>query len=162
MGTGMWSDEVLKAYWAAFLESGSVQTPPSEPTDVFAFGNTPELADALGDLVVRGVKTATTSALWAYAEGEPLPSVGDLSIVISGTGQPLCIIQTTEVTTKPFSQVDAAFAYDEGEDDRSLAYWRAAHARFFSETLAPLGKPFQHDMPVVCERFRVVYPREHS
>lgn len=155
-------DKVIRAYWTAFLESGSVQTPPSEPADVLAFGNTPELADALGDLVVRGVKTATTSVLWAYAEGEPLPSVGDLSIVICGMGRPLCVIQTTEVTTKPCSQVAAAFAHDEGEGDRSLSFWRTAHACFFSETLAPLGTVFQHDMPVICERFRVVYAREHS
>lgn len=153
-------DKVIKAYWAAFLESRPFQTKPAEPADVFAFGNTSELAHALGALVVQGVKTATTSALWAYAEGEPLPSVGDLSIVISGDGRPLCVIQTTEVTVQPFSRVDAAFAHDEGEGDRSLVFWRAAHVRFFSETLTPLGRAFQKDMPVVCERFRVVYPRE--
>jgi uncharacterized protein YhfF len=50
-----------------------------------------------------------------------------------------------------FGDVDQAFAFDEGEGDRSLAYWRAAHRRYFSRqgTFAP-------DMLLNCERFRLV------
>ncbi len=37
------------------------------------------MADRLGKLVVEGIKTATTSALWAYELGEALPQVGGAS-----------------------------------------------------------------------------------
>jgi len=47
--------------------------------------------------------------------------------------------------------VDAAFAHDEGEGDRSLAFWRSAHRAYFTR----LGQ-FAEDMPLCCERFRVV------
>ena len=52
-------------------------------------------------------------------------------------------------------EVDADHARDEGEGDRSLEHWRAVHERFFTEH-AEGG--FQPDMPVVLERFRVLYP----
>lgn len=70
---------------------------------------------------------------------------------------PLCITETVEVTFRRYDEVDAAFAYDEGEGDRSLEYWRGAHRRFFSWTLPAIGKEFTPEMPLVCERFRVVY-----
>ena len=116
------------------------------------------MADKLGKLVRDGIKTATTSALWSYEPGEPLPQVGELSVVLGGNGSPLCVIEMLEVRTLPFAEVDAAFAFDEGEGDRSLAYWRRAHERFFSRTLSESGRAFDETMPVVCERFKKVFP----
>lgn len=149
-------DDNFEAYWRAFRSSRPDTTVPDEPDDVFTFGHTPAMADDLGALVVQDIKTATTSALGAYEAGEPLPQVGELSIVLSGNGQALCVIETTEVRVLPFMEVDAVFAYDEGEGDRSLAYWREAHVRFFGATLPG---PFDEQMQVVCERFRLVWPR---
>ncbi len=113
----------------------------------FAFGDGPELADALLDLVIKGVKTATCST-----EDEPNTSTpGERWIVLDGRGEPACVIETTEVSYRRFGDVDAAFAHEEGEGDRSLAYWRDAHRRYFG----PQGK-FSEDMMLMCERFRLV------
>jgi uncharacterized protein YhfF len=73
--------------------------------------------------------------------------------VFSGSGRPLAVIETVELTKRRFNDVDAAFAYDEGEGDRSLAYWRQAHQRYFTR----LGE-YAEDMLLYCERFRVVEP----
>jgi uncharacterized protein YhfF len=122
------------------------------------WGDSPEMADELGALISSGTKTATCSALWEYeAEGEALPEVGTKTVVLDGKGEPLCIIETTEVEMRPFDGVDERFAYEEGEGDRSLTYWREAHWRFFSRTLPKIGKAPTLDMPLVCERFRVIY-----
>ena len=86
------------------------------------------------------------------------PQVGELSIILDGADQPLCVVETTEVAVRPFNKVDAQFARDEGEGDRTLAYWRQAHERFFTRSLASMGRKFSETMPLVCERFRVVYP----
>ena len=59
--------------------------------------------------------------------------------------------------TVPFDEVTAEHARAEGEDDRSLASWRAIHRRFFTEN-ARHDRGFDERMPVVCERFRLVYP----
>ncbi len=71
------------------------------------------------------------------------------------------MVETVEVQIKPFDQVDAAFAYDEGEDDRSLASWRREHQRYFSRTLPAIGRRFHQAMPLVCERFRIIYSTTH-
>ena len=113
----------------------------------FAFGDSPALADELLDLVLKGVKTATCST-----EDEPNTSTqGERWIVLDGRGLPRCVIESTEVTYRRYGDVDAAFAHDEGEGDRCLAYWRKAHRRYFER----LGK-FGEDMMLMCERFRLV------
>jgi uncharacterized protein YhfF len=153
----METDEV-QIFWDTFCSEQPERDLHPNPGDVFAFGDSPEMASRLGELVGSGVKTATTSALWAYEPDEPLPQIGELSVVLGGDGEPLCIIETTEVRTVTFAEVDAAFAFDEGEGDRTLAYWRGAHERFFTRTLPEVGKTFNEMMPVVCERFEKVYP----
>jgi uncharacterized protein YhfF len=113
----------------------------------FAFGDGPELADELLELVLKGTKTATCST-----EDEPNTSTpGERWIVLDGRGHPRCVIESTEVTYRRYSEVDAAFAHDEGEGDRSLAYWRDAHRQYFGRQ----GK-FSEDMMLMCERFRLV------
>ena len=113
----------------------------------FAFGDGPALADELLDLVMRGVKTATCST-----EDEPNTSTpGERWIVLDGRGEPRCIIETLEVSYRRYNEVDAAFAHEEGEGDRSLAYWREAHRGYFGRQ----GK-FSEDMMLMCERFRLV------
>jgi uncharacterized protein YhfF len=113
----------------------------------FAFGDSPDLADELLKLVISGVKTATCST-----EDEPNTSTpGERWIVLDGRGDARCVIETIEVTYRRFNEVDADFARDEGEGDRSLAYWRDAHRRYFGRA----GK-FSEDMMLMCERFRLI------
>lgn len=89
----------------------------------FSFGDSAALADDLAALVLAGKKTATCCA----ASDGILTHVGKRMVVLNGSRVPLAIIETTELTQRRFNEVDAAFAYDEGEGDRSLEYWRQAH-----------------------------------
>ena len=153
--------DLIEQFWQEYLAT----LPPDAPAhrEVYlaeGFGDSPRMADELGALVVAGAKTATCSALWEWqASGEPLPQVGDKMIVLAGDQTPLCLIETTEVAIRPFNEVDARFAAEEGEGDRSLAYWREAHWRYFSRTLPQIGKTPTEEMPLVCERFRVIHRR---
>ena len=113
----------------------------------FAFGDSPELADELAALVLSGRKTATVTT----PDDPDRPQLGQLSVVLGGDGRPLCVIETLELTERRFDEIDAAFAFDEGEGDRGLAFWRAGHERYFRR----LGV-FAPDMPLLCERFRLV------
>ena len=123
----------------------------------WAFGATPEQADDLLALLLSGIKTATAGALWDYeAEGEALPSPGALGIVTDGRGVPHALVVTTQVEVVPFNEVSAEHAYLEGEGDRSLATWREVHERFFTEH-AVHSRGFSRDMPVVLQRFAVLY-----
>ena len=126
--------------------------------EAFCFGDSEALADELAALVLQGRKRATASLVWRFeTQAQPLPRPGDLCIVKSWAGQPLCVIETTRVDVLPFDQVRAEFASEEGEDDGGLASWRRNHEAFFGRECARLGRAPGPDMPVVCERFRVVY-----
>jgi uncharacterized protein YhfF len=153
------TNPVIEKYWDDFLATQPPDSPYRGKKYVAeAFGDHPKLADELGALIVNGTKTGTCSALWEWeAEGNPIPEVGLISITLNGAGEPICIIETTEVTQRRFDEVDEEFAYSEGEGDRTLGYWRDAHTRFFSRVLSKIGKEFSQVMPLVCERFQVIY-----
>lgn len=141
-----------KELWEAFAAGKDLD---DRGYEAWAFGVDAEL---LAHLVVIGEKTATASAYPLYAlEGEPLPAEGDYSVILDAGGNAVCVIQTQRVTVVPFNEVTAAHAYQEGEGDRSLAYWREVHEAFFTECLREVGQSFTPDMKVVCEEFLVVY-----
>lgn len=161
-------DEIL-AFWevarvrAGVVRTGVVTGPGVTGTMVpaaWSFGDTPELADTLLAAVLAGEKTATSTAEVEFEHAdEPMPRRGDLSIVLDGEGRPGALIRTTEVVTLPFDMVGEDFAAAEGEDDRTLVSWRAEHETYWRRVLEPLGEEFAPDMPVVTERFELLYPR---
>ena len=150
----------VDAYWEQFLASLPADSPYRGRSFIAeGWGDGPEMADELGALIAQGTKTATCSSVWEWeAEGQTPPGVGTLTIVLDGKGEPLCIVETVEVTVRRYNEVDADFARAEGEGDRSLVYWRDAHKRFFTRTMARIGREFSEEMPLVCERFRTIYP----
>lgn len=148
---------VIDSFWHA-ARTADPDLPVTVP-EAWAFGATHAQADALLALVLAGVKTGTASSLWDYeADGDPLPVVGELSIILDGTGTPRAVIETTDVRTVSFDAVSPAHAFAEGEGDRTLAHWRTVHQRFWEEH-SENARGFAPDMPVVCELFRVRHPR---
>ena len=128
----------------------------SMPPPAWSFGDSPELADELLALVLEGHKTATSSLRSEFGDdGEPLPSKGDLSIVLDGQGIPAALIKTVEVQIVPFSEVTENQAAAEGEGDRSVETWRADHKRFWKRQ----GEKTTDQTLIVWERFKVVYRR---
>lgn len=121
--------------------------------EAWAFGEEP---DELADLVMRGIKVATTSLYYWY-KSENLPKTGDYSVILDAKGRAVCIIQTTKVYTVPFCEVSEEHARKEGEGDLSLAYWRQVHENFFSDELKAEQQVFSEEMEVVCEEFKLVY-----
>jgi uncharacterized protein YhfF len=111
------------------------------------------MATELGLLVRDGPKRATASLRSAYDGDEPMPRAGDLGVILDGRGRPLCVVRTTGVEVRRFGDVDAEFAWTEGEGDRSLEFWREAHIRFFAEG----GEPVSEDTEVVLERFELLW-----
>ena len=146
-------------YWAQFLAGLPSDSPYRLKTYVAeGWGDSPAMADELGGLIVQGIKTSTCSALWEWeAEGNPIPQKGLITIALDGRGEPLCIVETVEVSIRKYNEVDADFAREEGEGDLSLEYWRAAHKNYFSRLLPKIGREFSEEMPLVCERFRMIY-----
>lgn len=135
----------------------SVPGLPLAAPEAWTFGATSAQADALLALVLDGTKTATASSLWDYEHShDPLPAPGLLNIVLDGDGTPRALLETVSVEIIPFDEVDASHALAEGEGDRSLSSWRQMHERYWRQNSeSPRG--FAPDMPVVCERLRLLY-----
>ena len=149
----------VKEFWREACAVNS-QITPSAPFQVWYFGLGREDAEELANLVLAGKKRATASLVWEYEDKpEDAPIKGGFSVVTDYAGNPKCVLQTTELRVLPFSEVDAEFAFDEGEGDQSLDYWRAVHWDYFSRRCAGLGKEPSLEMPVNCERFELLYPK---
>jgi len=149
----------IETYWKKFLDSLPSDSPYHSKTYIAeGWGDSPEMADELGTLIAQGIKTGTCSAVWEWeAEGNPIPEKGLITVVLNGKDEPLCIVETMEIVIRNYNEVDADFARTEGEGDLSLDYWREVHKNFFTRTLGEIGKEFSEDMPLVCERFKLIY-----
>lgn len=91
----------VETYWQEYLASLPQDSRLPASYDIFHFGNTQKMADELGDLVKTGVKTATSTLVWELEfDEEKFPKVRDIAVVTNWIGDPLCIIELTEVEVK--------------------------------------------------------------
>ena len=144
---------MIEPFWVEFVAATGIDG----PYQAWAFGDPslPELSTELALLVRDGPKRATAGLASDYDDDEePMPEPGDLNVILDGDGAPVCVIRTTEVTVRRFGEVDEAFAWDEGEGDRTLTWWRAGHLRFFEK----IGEPVDDDTMMMLERFELLWP----
>ena len=118
--------------------------------------------DRLVDAVLKGEKTATSSLLaeWLLDDQE-LPAVGDRREVLDSGDNPVGVIETTAVDVIRLGDVDIALARDEGEGFQSVAEWREAHLRFWTDEVMPklpanMAGPLADAAKVVVVRSRLV------
>ena len=149
----------IEAFWSEFEGAAGPQA-PGRFLEAFHFDDNEASANHLAGLVLAGRKRATAGSAWLYeSTGKRAPAAGDLSVVTTWAGDPVCVIETKDVSVVPFDQVSAEFAATEGEGDCSLDYWRRVHWDYLQRECAGIGREPAVDMPVLCERFDVVYTR---
>ena len=148
-----------EAFWQSYLSTLSEEEQKNAPAYVVdQFADTPEAATKVGKLVRDGVKTTTSSLVWGLEHiGQPLPKVGNIELIVDGNGEPLCIIELVEVAIKPFNAVDDQFAFEYGEGERTRAYWLTDNWDFLSHWCRAIGREPSETMPLVFQRFRVLY-----
>jgi hypothetical protein len=76
--------------------------------ETFSFGDGPDLANRLLELVLSGTKCATC---WAESRGLLSAEVGKLMVVLDGQGAPKAVLKTIELTKRRFDEVDEACSY---------------------------------------------------
>lgn len=152
MSTDLPSVESLVGALAAL----GIVLPPGRVT-VDGYGDSPELSESLLALIRSGQKRAGTGLLWGFErEGQALPVVGDIEIVVDHRHRPVFVTRLTRVQVVPFNEVTAEYAATEGEGDGSLDFWRRGHWAYFGRECARLGLEPSEDMPVVCCVFEVL------
>jgi uncharacterized protein YhfF len=150
----------VEAFWSAYR---AARGEPPEHYDVCRLGSSPEMGNELLALVLEGPKRATACLLRdVEVGGETMARVGGHVVVLDGAGRPRAIWRTRTIDVKPLNRVDGAFAWDEGEGDRTRGDWLALHVRYFTARAADEGFIFDEAMPAVFERFTLVWPPEHA
>jgi uncharacterized protein YhfF len=155
------STETPQQMWRSFLEVNPEAA--GMEYESWHFCENRKDADELARLTLNGIMRATAS-LYAgcEAEREPLPVSATHIVITDWDGNALCIIRTTDVEVLPFGEITEEHARTEGEGDKSLAYWGAAHMNAFGVEAQELGIELNDQSPVVFERFECVFPRQSN
>lgn len=160
-------EAAVEQLWEEF---GSTVTPGATLTGAVTLGDDTSLINRLADLIVNGTKRAHAELA---STSQRTPQVGDYRAVLRADfrprtpeqrsaieliGMPVGIIVTTDVQTKPYREVDEQFALDQGEGDRTLAWWHRVHRHQFARQCRERDLEFTDDTPVIFERFELVWP----
>ena len=124
----------------------------SDYFECFAFGNSPQMADELLELVLAGKKTATVSVI---LEDEPHPQIGDVSLVLNGKGEPACTIRTIYLETVRFCDLTWEMVRQEGEDE-TFEQWKTGNYGYWMQDAAQRGYIFTEETMITFEQFEVV------
>ena len=129
-----------------------------DPPFAFYFCDRQEDADTCAELVVKGQKQATASSLVELElSGEKVSQPGDYFVITDFAGQARAIIRMTSVDIVRFDDIDAKFAWDEGEGDRTLEWWREVHRDYYRRVLEGSDVIVDDDLMIACERFTTVF-----
>ena len=147
----------MKALWNAFIaQHPAHKNSPIPP--YFYFCDNEADANTCANLVVKKIKQATAPSMWWYRHNkQSLPKIGDLFIVTDWHGEAKAIIEITALEQVRFKDVGEAFAYAEGEGDKSLAYWKRVHKTYYTQEMESAGARFAENMLVSCEYFKTVF-----
>lgn len=113
------------------------------------FGDDKAFANKMYQLVLTGIKTATTGL---YQKDFEVECVGDYGEIVDMQGNRVCVIQYTKVEIKPFLDVTFDYVLLEGEGDISVEAWRNKHREFFLKYYPN----FADADSVVCAEFKKI------
>ena len=78
--------------WEKFIAEQVCDVDQTVLYECWFFDDSETMADELGQLVVLGINTATSSLSWEYeVDGETLPEAGEYSIITNWKGDPICL-----------------------------------------------------------------------
>jgi uncharacterized protein YhfF len=79
-------------------------------------------------------------------------------VLVNFSDEPRCLIRYDECAVMPFSQVGPEHTAVETAALRDLAAWRKFHRSYWEPVLAARGQAYTEDLPIVFQRFTVLYP----
>jgi uncharacterized protein YhfF len=147
----------IEAFWLEYQRACSVQVPGFSAT---SFGRTRAIADEMAALIRTGDKRAHATLERDFeVEGDELPRPGEHVVVLDGRGSPQAIVRTRHVERRHFNEVDDEFAFENGEGDRTLAWWLVAYRQEFAERAEAEGFQVGDRAVLILEYFDLVWPQ---
>lgn len=126
---------------------------------VRTYGGGDQMGDHLIDLIAQGEKTGSFSLQVEFdgREGEA-PHPGDVYVVTRHDGTPKLIYRVDDVELVPFGEISDRHVAVESARLRNVAAWREVHWPFWTPVLRAMGREPSMDMPVIFQRFTLLYP----
>lgn len=156
------TDSSVINMWNDFIRQHPEYQKKSMP-EAWYFCDTKKDANECADLVIQGIKQATSTSLWWYTHHNyPIPIIGDLAIVTDWDGKAQAIIETTKIEHVAYKDVSEKYAAIEGEGDKSLAYWKKVHWAYYTREMEPYGAQPSEDMIIICEQFKTIWSTQKS
>lgn len=147
----------MSELWIGFIQNNPKFKDRTMPESWYFCDNKKD-ADECAQLVVDGVKQATSTSMWWFeTNNHPLPKIGDLYIITNWEGKAYAIIQTFKVEKIQFKEITQEYAEIEGEGDKSLEYWKNVHWDYYTREMKVKGQNPTKDMMIVCEQFKTIW-----
>jgi uncharacterized protein YhfF len=122
-----------------------------------------QTTEQIFELIRAGDKTGTFTLPWLVEQNaDPMPRVGDAIILVSFDGTPKILLRLTEIAKVAFGDVTEAHTAVDGSPVRALEIWKPLHTAYWNERLQPFGLSVRDDMPVLVEKFGVLYDAPSS
>lgn len=150
-------DDIYLDFWAAFLEQTGAD--PSRAVSRYTyFGSSEEESVTALEQILSGEKTAISHCIPDYlTKKQPLPRVGDYTMVTDFYGNPCCIVQAVDVLIAPLPEVPASWISQDCPG-LSRAQWLSEQHAAYAALAARGGFHANADNPVLLEQVQVVYP----
>lgn len=145
-----------------FLAAARAAVPPHliGAVKVRTFGSSAAMADVIIDLIAAGEKTGTFALAAEFdAAPEQAPAVGDLYVVTRFQGPAVLLYRITAIERVPFEGINHDHVQVEGPSARTVEVWRKIHWDYWGGLLRARGREPDMQMPVIFQRFEVLYPR---
>jgi len=150
--------EQLQTFWKMAKDAANLE----ELGDAFQvrwIGLDADTTNQIIELITAGDKTGTFTLPWVVEQtGQPEPAVGDLIILIDFEGVPALVVRLTEIELVSFGAITEQHTAIDGTPVRDLNVWKPMHTDYWNRMLAPFGLSVSDNMPVLVEKFELIYP----
>jgi uncharacterized protein YhfF len=141
--------------WGDYLDTHLQYAFVHEPR-VMHFGDNEASCQLQLKQVLAGEKRAISHALLSLQfRKEPLPKIGDFTVLTDWNGKAHCIVRTVAVRLKPYFSIRSSYVKLDGVG--SLDDWKKMHWERYARELGPYGRVPRDSMIVVCEVFEKVF-----
>lgn len=150
-------DDIYTDFWTVFLEETGT-SPNAMVSRYTYFGHSEEESVSALEQLLSGEKTAISHCIPDYlTKKQPLPRIGDFTMVTDFYGNPCCILKTTDVLIAPLPEVPEPWIQYEHPGATRDTWLQKKLAEY--ESLAARGSFHANaENPILLERVQVIYP----
>lgn len=151
------SPAALNAFWA---EAQKAKPGLGDDYEVRWFGIDEKTTKGIFNHIRTDNKHGTFTLPWLLEKtGQPVTKVGTLITLIDYDGAPTLVLRITGNEVVKFGDIDERVTGLDGPPVRDVAVWKPVHRDFWNGELKKHGMAVSDDMPVLVERFELVYAK---